>query len=172
MYLPPQGGHSINIQFSSVTQWCPTLWDPMDLTLLHSCCSSPTPPWLEGNNLIWLVDLKETVLLYWTQPLPFLFGNQPAHRGQGPLSLFASMRRASSSTSSKMGTEFASVSGVVFGSPAACRHKPHLTGSSLLEIKVCFCLLSYSFIWNGSESRLGKQAIIYFVSSYPQLRAI
>ena len=56
---------------------------PMDLTLLNSCCSSPTPPRLEGNSLIWLVDLKETALLYWTLPLPFLFGNQPAHRRPG-----------------------------------------------------------------------------------------
>ena len=35
-------------------------------------------------------------------------------------------------------------------SQAACRHKPYLTGSSLLEIKVYFCLLSI-FLTLSSE---------------------
>ena len=76
---PPSMGFSRQEYWSGVPLPSP----PMDLTLLNSCCSSPTPPRLEGNSLIWLVDLKETVLLYWTLPLPFLFGNQPAHRRPG-----------------------------------------------------------------------------------------
>ena len=72
-------------------------------------------------------------------------------------------------------SDFTSLHFTSLGSPAACRHKPHLTGSSLLEIKVYFFLLSI-FLTLSSEivQNPGWENRPLFILSLqtPNLRAI